>query len=1441
MSDQTICPIPNSDEPARNNTFLFEVSWEVCNKIGGIYTVIHSKIKQVIKYFENRYICIGPLRDKNKHFVEYTDLPAHLSQIKALLDAKGIPYKLGYWDTEGDPTVILIDFVNRYKIDMVLYNLWAGFGVDSLASNYEYYEPILFATAAAEIIETLAPSIFAKQQQIVAHFHEWLCGAGSLYLKKQCPNIATVFTTHATVLGRSLASDGKLIYSLPANFNANAEAKKYNVFSKYSLERAAAKEVDCFTTVSNITADEANMILGKYPDKIILNGLDIERKQQLVYVAKIAETRSKLRTIASKIIGKTLPDNTCLLLTSGRYEFHNKGYDVLLKSLAQLENSLPNDAPPIVVFFLIAVNWHTKEDSLIDTVLPDNSEQKFSQGIATHKIWNPINDNVLKLCEELNLKQPERKIHIVYCDAYLSGNDGVFDILYEQILAACDLSIFPSYYEPWGYTPLESIAYGTPTITTDLAGFGYWVKNLKHDYKDAVYILPRKNSNDNETIKYLAQVLLDYIKQPQTEDCKATIRKKSLAISALADWEYFYEDYLDAYSQALKFNVLRVKAKDLESQAVTSIQEAGVTLPRFRSFQYECLLPDQLAGLRELAYNFWWSWHNSAKLLFQRIDPVLWERVRHNPVYFLNFVPSPALQKAACDDDYLLLYNRVIAKFKGYTQSTHEIGKLCTNTPINNQHPIAYFCMEYGIDECLPIYSGGLGILAGDYLKTMSDLSIPMIAIGLFYKQGYFLQHVDASGEQIAIYETWNTNQIPMKIVNDSSGKPLLTSVEILGRNVYMCAWEVKVGQISLYLLDTNIAENNAVDREITNSLYGGSREVRLMQEIVLGIGGTKFILEKLNIKPALYHLNEGHSAFLLLERIRYFCHQGYSFAESFEAVRYSSIFTTHTPVPAGNEEFTEELIKKYFADYVGALGITIDKLLSLAQGFDAKVKTFSMTVLALKLTLSANAVSSLHGKVARRMWQSVWPGLLENEIPIDVVTNGVHVATWLGQPMKLLYKDYLAQDWACKQDDHVIWDQIATIPDVEFWRAHQMQKEKLLKIVEKLIVQQYSARNESELLIESSLRCINPHTLLIGISRRFTSYKRNDLFIRDKKRLAQILTNEKRPVVILIAGKAHPADLGGIELIRSIVETLREEMFHGHLIFLEEYNIGLAKLLVQGVDVWLNTPILGREACGTSGMKVAVNGGLNFSTLDGWWDEAYDSGLGWEIESLVSIADVEKRNDLENMFLLNTLETGIAPLYYDNRKSGFSTSWVSKMKTSIAFISRQYNTYRMSRDYVHYLYVPVALQNEQMLQNNAVDLKALSIWKQDILTKFNTVKIKAIIIEGIKDGKIIYQGKIRIKLLVYSGKLGANELRAEFILLKGEREMYEESFNSEGYGSNVIVVPLKRVNSREDGVLTFAEDYQVKDTGFYSYGVRIFPYNGMLYRQQDAGVVYWG
>jgi phosphorylase/glycogen(starch) synthase len=1412
---------------------LFEVSWEVCNKVGGINTVLRTKLGQTKKHFGSQYILIGPSLPTTEEFVEM--VTPFLEPFKKTLENQTIPCRLGYWDTEEKPSVILIDFRNRYKIDELLYNLWNDFGIDSLASNYDYIEPILFATASAEIISTLAKSDFLNQKQILAHFHEWLCGAGVLYLHKNADQIATIFTTHATVLGRALSGSKRCIYDLSEKFNVIEEAKLLHVYSKHALEGAAIKTANSLTTVSEITGDELYKIFQQYPDKIVRNGLNIDILQKDKARQKTKAIRTKLVNIARKVTGENLSKDALLWVTSGRFEFHNKGYDILLSALAKMEAEMGKTAPQIIVFFLIAAKQYSKTNGgMLVSFDQYETTQAHKVGISTHPVANPQQDLIIRRCDELNLRKLHGKVRIIYSNAYLNEHDGVFNIPYEHILASCDLSIFPSFYEPWGYTPLESIAYGTPTITSNLSGFGNWISGLNKDYEKSVYLLDIKCMNPDKISTQLCSYLIRIASQ--NKKIRRHIRKKTSLLAHMADWECFYPDYLDAYDQAIEFNTLyygKAETLKLQNQPITVIHMAENIIPRFRMLQHEAPIPEALEGLRELAYNFWWTWHDEAKQLFQTMNENLWKTVKQNPVEFLDRVTNQTLIDFSNNKAYIDTFNNVLKQFRDYCAVPPEKSEYFEKT-ISPKNPLAYFCMEYAIDTCLPIYAGGLGILAGDYLKTLSDINIPTVAIGLLYKQGYFTQTIDNNGRQLELYTTLNPNIVPIQVLNDETGKPLLVNIEILGRTVYCRAWFVNVGRVKLYLLDTDTPENNEEDRKITSQLYSGSRETRIMQEIVLGIGGTRLLTEKLKIVPSIYHLNEGHSAFLLLERIKNYFHSGFSFQEAFEIVRNSSVFTTHTPVPAGNETFSIEIIRRHFSKYAELLGTSIDKLIQLAKDEDENQEPiFSMTMLALRFTLKSNAVSSLHGEVARDMWhQKTWPSFLKEEVPISSITNGVHLSTWMAPEMKTLLDRHLPTDWENKPEQTDMWEVIAKIPNEEIWEVHQKLKEKLVSFLKEKIKAEYVDRSESHKLIDMTLDNLRADTFIMTFARRMATYKRADLLLRDKEELIKILLGKEKPATLIFVGKAHPEDRSGKALIQYIIKTMRDPQFEGRIIFLENYTMDLAKKLLCGSDVWLNTPLIGQEACGTSGMKAGMHGVLHLSIQDGWWGEMAGKEAGFDIQSFEKISNLQKRDDLENMDLINTLEDTILPLYYPKHDNSYPQMWVEKMKRAISTITPQFNTHRMATEYYEKLYKPIAKISSDFQANKFEKIKTLSKWKQDITERFNTVKIKSVLITGLKEGKVTENGKVKIKLLLFSGKLDANEIRPEFILIKSDGHQFV---------GKPTIKALELSDKRKSGILSYQAELTIEDTGFYAYGIRILPTHPLLPQVVDAGIAYWG
>lgn len=1404
-----------------NHQFLFEISWEVCNLVGGINTVLRTKVPQVKKHFDSHYILIGPLLETNDHFVE--SISPCLSSISKVLSENNVIFRCGYWDIEDKPMVILIDYRNRYSVNDLLFSLWSDFGVDSYQSSYDYIEPVLFSTLAGEVIHLLHEKLLGAEEQLIAHFHEWLSGAGVLYLNKHAKYIPTIFTIHATVLGRALSEKQINLYHLTEAFNPEQAARENNVISKHSLERAAAKNADCFTAVSTIVADEAYLMLGIYPDKILFNGLNVDAIQLNCASLDKKAIRRKLLAIANKTLNTSLPENTLLWLSSGRFELHNKGYDIILKSLAKLNDQTIGNFPNIVFFLLIAKRKNRRKDDLL------NIDQNKLDGILTHPLIDPYNDSVFQLCRSLGFNNIHHKISVIYSDVYLEGIDGVFDLPYHDILASCDLGLFPSFYEPWGYTALECLASEVPTITSDLTGFGAWISGLVNieACSDAVFVLEYKNKDEQTVVDALAEHLSSVAIKNINTKCS---NENAIAISKLAGWKILYSNYLEAYSQAIEYDKARFHPS-LNATDTTVISGSKITEPHFHKIQHEISLPESLVDLKKLSNNYWWSWNKNAEELFAEIDELLWNEVYHNPVRFLLEVSEEKIFEKSKDRKYLLKLNQISKAFNYYLSRRNSPHDFYNNTFISSQCPIAFFSLEYGIHESLPIYSGGLGILSGDYLKTASDLNLPLIAVGLFYKEGYFDQTINSALEQETHFHSQDPNNLPMKLLCNDKEEPIVITLKLADKTLRVKVWQVAVGTINLYLLDTDLPENSSQDRQITRKLYVGEKETRLLQELVLGIGGIRLISDILNLKPAIYHLNEGHSAFLLLEQLSNFIQKGFSFSEAIEATRNITLFTTHTSVSAGHEIYPDLMIKKYLSEYAEQRGVPFSEILHLGIGHDHSTSQFSLTSFAFNLSLGVNAVSQIHRQVVCSEWSKIWPGFLEVESPIQSITNGIHIPSWIGDEVQKLLQKKMKSHYLDHQTDINFFEEIKTINNTELWNAHQRQKLFLIKEVKELIVKEYTDRNEPQTLINQSVNALDPNTLIIGFARRFASYKRHDLIFRNPSRLASLINQQKKPVVLIIAGKAHPSDPAGKKLIHDIVFLLKQIEFQGRIIFLENYDMALAKPLVQGVDLWLNTPFLLSEACGTSGMKAGINGALNCSIKDGWWYEAHDESLGWSVKSFSETTNPEKRSELENNFLLDLLENSIIPTFYKKNKSGFSADWVAMMKSAISTLIPHFSSQRMLKNYFEQLYFPITKYSLQLMNNNAENLISLVQWKNQIINRFKTMEIKTLIVNGIKNGKLSSEGVIGVKLVLFSGKLSASEIKVELVLVKnGVNQSAQKLF----------VFPLKLSEKRNSGLLIYDVECNAKEVNFDAFSVRIYPFNPLLYYPQEAKIACW-
>jgi starch phosphorylase len=705
-------------------------------------------------------------------------------------------------------------------------------------------------------------------------------------------------------------------------------------------------------------------------------------------------------------------------------------------------------------------------------------------------------------------------------------------------------------------------------------------------------------------------------------------------------------------------------------------------------------IPERISRLIDIAYNMWWTWHPEAQDLFRRIDAKLWEDIYHNPILFLREVRQSSLAEAASNPEFIRAYYDILTLFDEY--------QVFDNTWFKQKYPdklnkvIAYFSAEFGLHECLPIYSGGLGILSGDHTKEASDLGLPFVGVGFLYPQGYFRQVITANGDQDAIYTKVRFPEVPARPAYTNEGKEVVVSVALPARNqlpdrqVYAKVYKIEVGSVPLYLMDTDIHPNAEPDRELSARLYGGDEEMRLAQEMVLGIGGVR-ALQALGIEPAVFHMNEGHSAFLVLERARELVAKGRSFEEAREIIRKSSVFTTHTPVPAGHDAFPFHMMDRYFPTWHQVLGISREVFLNLARQDQSWGPTFSMTVLALKMSGKHNGVSKLHGAVSRKMWSWLWPNKSADEIPISYITNGIHTETWLAPELKVLFDDYLGKNWTRRIDDQAMWDTVYEIPDEELWDVVNRLRARLIDFVRLRTRQRMSRLGMHPNDLQATYNLLNPKALTIGFARRFATYKRATLLFHDTERLKRIVYgNGMRPVQFVFSGKAHPRDEPGKNFIREVYHRSQEAGLAGYLVFIEDYDMNVARHLVAGVDVWLNTPRRPMEASGTSGQKAGLNGSPNFSILDGWWAEGYNSKNGWAIgEARATYENEHEQNHADAISMYDILEHEVAPAFYDRDARGIPRNWLKLVRESIRTVAPQFSMTRMIKEYTDQLYVP--------------------------------------------------------------------------------------------------------------------------------------------------------
>ncbi|HKI77156.1 MAG TPA: alpha-glucan family phosphorylase [Ignavibacteriaceae bacterium] len=848
------------------------------------------------------------------------------------------------------------------------------------------------------------------------------------------------------------------------------------------------------------------------------------------------------------------------------------------------------------------------------------------------------------------------------------------------------------------------------------------------------------------------------------------------------------------------------------------------------SYQVIPSLPENLERLREIAYNLYWSWSPDSRELFRRLDQELWDETNHNPVMLLGRVSQERLEEVSHDDGFLSHLERVSANLNSYLNDKTLIEKKYPETKGKN---IIYFSAEFGLTECLQTYSGGLGILSGDHLKACSDLGIPLIGVGLLYKEGYFQQYLTSDGWQQERYEINDFENLPMQLVKENDGKPMIVSVSMGEKEVYFQVWNIQVGRIPLYLMDTNISNNSEEDRKITETLYGGNSETRIKQEIILGIGGIR-TMHTLGIKPMVCHMNEGHSAFMALERIKVSIkNEGLSFDEAKEVGYYSNIFTTHTPVPAGIDVFSNELVEKYFGPYYRSeLKISDKEFYNLGNIYnDKNASSFNMAHLAMNTSGYVNGVSRLHGEVSKKMWVSGYKDIPFNEIPIEYITNGVHMRSHISGEMENLLFQYLGQKWIENPANHEVYQRVDKIPDEELWRTHERRRERLVAFARRRLKKQIKSRGGSQSELAAAAEVLDPTALTIGFARRFATYKRATLMFRNIERLYEILNSKDMPVQFIIAGKAHPQDLEGKKLIQQICLAAKDEQFRRKIVFIENYDMNVARYLVEGCDIWLNTPRRPLEASGTSGMKVIANGGLNFSILDGWWDEGFDPEIGWKIGNGEEYEDHEYQDEVESGQFYNTLETSIIPLFYDRGEDRIPRKWIEKVKNSIKKLGPAFNTHRMVQEYFDKFYKPSFDRRGDIEDKKWKKAKDLSVWKKNVLKNWS--KLKVIKIESDKNNGLVKVGQeYLVKAEIDLGNLTPSDVEVQLYFGPYENKDYPQL-------NSTVEMETKSVKTNP-GVHNYQGKIICRISGQQGFTVRILPKNPLLISQFDLGVVHW-
>ncbi|MDD3738383.1 MAG: alpha-glucan family phosphorylase [Lentimicrobiaceae bacterium] len=1403
--------------------YLFEVSWEVSNMVGGIYTVLSTKASILKKELQNNYILIGPDVWKetvdNPLFIEDKSL---LRAWREVAEIDGINFKIGYWNIESKPIAILVDF-SKYinEKDKILADFWEKYYLDSISGGWDYIEPVLFGYAAGKVIESFYDYNVTAQDSILAHFHEWMTGSGILYLKQKAPQIGLVFTTHATVLGRSIAGNNLPLYDQLNAYVPSEIAKKFNLTAKHSLEEKSAATCDVFTTVSQITAKECEHFLNKKNDVITTNGFDeklVLSDEEYLAGKKRKISRQKFLEVAAALTNETYSDDTFIVATSGRYEYKNKGIDVFIDSLAKYNASEKSDKK-VLAFIMVPSNNLGASSELIDA-LKNNDNKELSNKFLTHNLVEPNYDPILNKLKEVGLNNcKNNKVKVFFVPSYLNGNDGIFNLTYWDLLKGVDLSIFPSYYEPWGYTPLESIAFGVPTVTTTLAGFGMWCKDLQNH--DGVFVVERTDGNYDSVVEDISNILSGVSNLSEKQQTQLGLN--AIAIARKALWNNLFSNYNEAYKLAIEKVNTRRSDYLLKKQAdiATITQSQKHITAEWKKVLVKLKVPEALNGLFELSNNLYWCWNNEAIELFESIDKEKWAKLNNNPVALLESLRLSELEALTENETFMARLQKVYSDFKAYMDKKSE----------QKEPQIAYFSMEYGLHESLQIYSGGLGVLAGDYLKEASDSNVNMIGVGLLYRYGYFHQSFSPSGDQIAMYHPQKFSTLPLIPVRDENGDWLTVSIALPGRNLTAKAWCVNVGRIPLYLLDTDIEENNEADRSVTHQLYGGDWENRFKQELLLGVGGIRLI-NKLKLQPQIYHCNEGHAAFMGVERLnRYINTQQMSFFQALELVKSSTLFTTHTPVPAGHDEFAEDMVRTYLAHYPERLTITWNDFMNLGRwNEDNEGEKFSMSVLATKLSQEMNGVSRIHGTVSQKMFQPLYPGYYLSESHIGYVTNGIHYPTWVNSKWDKLYRDTFGEEFLKDQSNPTYWENIHNVDDKVIWDIRQDLRKVLVDFIKKHLQDNIGKSQTSPRRIIDIVEKLDHNVLTIGFARRFATYKRAHLLFTDLERLEKIVNHKDRPIQFVFAGKAHPHDKAGSDLIKRIIQISHMPQFVGKIIFLENYSMATSRKLVQGVDIWLNTPTRPLEASGTSGEKTIMNGIVNLSVLDGWWAEGYKENAGWALAEERTFENQKFQDELDAEIIYNYLEDEIAPLFYNRDKDGIPHQWIQYIKNTISGIAPHFTMKRQLDDYYAKFYSVLDERHNLLKKDDCKNVRILASFKYKVARYWNDVKVLEVLYPDSTARPLELGEKFKAVIKLDTSAIDPQNIKVELILGQKVDDKIGEPISIKKFD----------LEKNGDNLATYTIEFPTVMSGVFDFSFRITPTHPLLPYSHDMKMVKW-